>query len=275
MSSAPITADALADALAALRDRAPLVHAVTNYVTAGFTANVLLAAGASAAMVDNRDEATLFAGVADAVLINLGTPHDTADVYHATARGAQDAGTPWVLDPIGAGGLPWRGALARDLLEYRPTAVRGNASEIIGLYGLTAGGTEGGGGRGVDSSDDPSDAVPAARGLLEWAGAVSASGAVDHVVSPAGTTRITGGSVLLTRVTGTGCSLGALVAAYCAAVPDVGLAVAAAHTHVTVAADVAADRASSPGSFAVAYLDALHEVSPDDVRRRARVEHDA
>ncbi len=275
MSSPPITADALADALAALRDRAPLVHAVTNYVTAGFTANVLLAAGASAAMVDNRDEAGLFTTVADAVLINLGTPHDTAEVYHATARGAQDAGTPWVLDPIGAGGLPWRGALARDLLEYRPTAVRGNASEIIGLYGLTGGGRPGGRGRGVDSSDDPADAVPAARGLREWAGAVSASGAVDHVVSAAGTTRITGGSILLTRVTGTGCSLGALVAAYCAAVPDVGLAVAAAHTHVTVAADVAADRASSPGSFAVAYLDALHEVSPDDVRRRARVEHDA
>ncbi|MBY6365044.1 hydroxyethylthiazole kinase, partial [Rhodococcoides corynebacterioides] len=133
----------------------------------------------------------------------------------------------------------------------------------------------GGGGRGVDSSDDPADAVPAALGLLEWAGAVSASGAVDHVVSASGTTRITGGSVLLTRVTGTGCSLGALVASYCAAVPDVGLAVAAAHTHVTVAADVAAERASSPGSFAVAYLDALHEVSPDDVRRRARIEHDA
>lgn len=283
MSSAPITPDAVADALVALRERAPLVHAVTNYVTAGFTANVLLAAGASAAMVDNRDEAALFAGVADAVLVNLGTPHDTADVYHATARGAQEAGTPWVLDPIGAGGLPWRGALAAELLQYRPAAVRGNASEIIGLHGLTGGGglggggrgAEGGGGRGVDSSDDPADAVPAALGLLEWAGAVSASGAVDHVVSASGTTRITGGSVLLTRVTGTGCSLGALVAAYCAAVPDVGLAVAAAHTHVTVAADVAAERASSPGSFAVAYLDALHEVSPDEVRRRARLEHDA
>ncbi|MBY6366631.1 hydroxyethylthiazole kinase [Rhodococcoides corynebacterioides] len=278
MSSAPITPDAVADALVALRERAPLVHAVTNYVTAGFTANVLLAAGASAAMVDNRDEAALFAGVADAVLINLGTPHDTADVYHAAARGAQEAGTPWVLDPIGAGGLPWRGALAAELLQYRPAAVRGNASEIIGLHGLTGDdgpGGRGGQGRGVDSSDDPADAVPAAVGLLEWAGAVSASGAVDHVVSPAGTTRITGGSVLLTRVTGTGCSLGALVAAYCAAAPDVGLAVAAAHTHVTVAADVAAERASSPGSFAVAYLDALHEVSPDEVRRRARLEHDA
>ncbi len=275
MSPASITAETLADALTALRDRAPLVHAVTNYVTAGFTANVLLAAGASAAMVDNRDEAALFAGVADAVLINLGTPHDTADVYHATARGAREAGTPWVLDPIGAGGLPWRGALAAELLQYRPAAVRGNASEIIGLSGLTGDGGSGGRGRGVDSSDDPADAVPAALGLLEWAGAVSASGAVDHVVSASGTTRITGGSVLLTRVTGTGCSLGALVAAYCAAVPDVGLAVAAAHTHVTVAADVAAERASSPGSFAVAYLDALHEVSPDDVRRRARIEHDA
>ncbi len=265
----------VADALVALRDRAPLVHAVTNYVTAGFTANVLLAAGASAAMVDNEDEAPLFAGVADAVLINLGTPQpQLREVYLTTASAAAAAGTPWVLDPIAAGGLPWRGALARELLEHRPAAVRGNASEIIGLYRLTGLDTDGrnGSGRGVDSSDDPADAVDAARGLLAYSTAVSASGAIDHIAHEGGLATVHGGSVLMTKVTGTGCSLGALVAAYCAAVDDHGVATVAAHTHATVAADIAAETATAPGSFAVAYLDALHAVTPDDILRRAHVE---
>ncbi|KQU03968.1 hydroxyethylthiazole kinase [Rhodococcus sp. Leaf7] len=262
----------VADALTSMRDRAPLVHAVTNYVTAGFTANVLLAAGASAAMVDNEDEAALFAGVADAVLINLGTPQpQLREVYLATASAASAAGTPWVLDPIAAGGLPWRGALARDLLTHRPAAVRGNASEIIGLDGLSAEGSDSRG-RGVDSSDDPADAVESARRLLSHATAVSASGEIDHVITADGVATITGGSALMTKVTGTGCSLGALVAAYCAAVDDYGLATIAAHTHATVAADIAAETATAPGSFAVAYLDALHAVTPDDILRRAHVE---
>lgn len=262
----------VADAVATLRERAPLVHALTNYVTAGFTANVLLAAGASAAMVDNADEAPLFAGVADAVLINLGTPQpQLREVYLSAAAAAEASGTPWVLDPIAAGGLPWRGALARDLLVHRPAAIRGNASEIIGLDGLSGSGAAGRG-RGVDSSDDPADAVESARSLLAHSSAVSASGAIDHVVTAGGLATIAGGSVLMTKVTGTGCSLGALVAAYCGAVRDRGVATVAAHTHATVAADIAAESASHPGSFAVAYLDALHAVTPDDITRRARIE---
>lgn len=263
----------VADALVAMRAKAPLVHALTNYVTAGFTANVLLAAGASAAMVDNVDEAALFASVADAVLINLGTPQPhLRESYVAAARAAAQHGTPWVLDPIGAGGLPWRGEVAVELLEHRPAAIRGNASEIIGLRGLSGLAGVDGGGRGVDSSDDPADAVDSAVALLSRADVVSASGAIDHVVSETGTARVVGGSVLLTKVTGTGCSLGALVAAYCGAVPDRATAVLAAHTHATVAADIAAESATAPGSFAVAYLDALHSVTEDDIAARATIE---
>lgn len=262
------TIDTVVDALAELRAKTPLVHALTNYVAAGFTANVLLAAGASPAMVDNVEEAGLFAGVADGVLINLGTPQNALrESYVLAAQSAQKAGTPWVLDPIGAGGLPWRGDLARELLAFAPTAVRGNASEIIGLHGL------GGGGRGVDSSADPAGAVDSARGLLESAAAVSASGPVDHLVG-AGTdalVKIGGGSKLLTKVTGTGCSLGALVAAYAAVTPDGLTALASAHTHVAVASEIAAGKTSAPGFFAVAYLDALHDVTADDIRGRGQV----
>jgi hydroxyethylthiazole kinase len=267
---APTIEDVVA-AHAALRARKPLVQAITNTVSANFMANVLLAAGASPAMVDNPEEAALFAGIADGVLINLGTP-TSAQVessYLATSA-AQKAGRPWVLDPIAAGGLPWRGGVAADLLRHRPAAIRGNASEIIGLAGL------GGGARGVDSSSDPSAAVPAALELLAHANAVSASGPVDHVVGRidgrAALVRVGGGSAWLPLVTASGCSLGALVAAYAGVSPDALTALVAAHVHFAVAAEIAATEVQGPGRFASAFLDALYIVDEPALRARAKIE---
>jgi hydroxyethylthiazole kinase len=155
--------------------------------SSNFVANVLLSVGASPAMVDNPEEAALFAGIADSVLINLGTPTSAqVESMRLAAAAAQKAGKPWVLDPIAAGDLPWRGHVAAELLKFKPAVVRGNASEIIGLAGL------GGGARGADSSANPEAAVPAAIDLLAHARAVSASGPVDHVVS-----RVSGGTVLI------------------------------------------------------------------------------
>lgn len=106
-------------------------------------------------------------------MINLGTPTAAqVESMRLAAAAAQKAGKPWVLDPIAAGGLPWRGQVAAELLKFKPATVRGNASEIIGLAGL------GGGARGVDSSASPEAAVPAAVDLLAHAQAVSASGPV-------------------------------------------------------------------------------------------------
>jgi hydroxyethylthiazole kinase len=264
------TIDAVIAAHASLRQKRPLVQALTNVVSSNFVANVLLSAGASPAMVDNPEEAGLFAGIADAVLINLGTPTAAqVESMWLAAAAAQKAGKPWVLDPIAAGGLPWRGQVAADLLKFKPAVVRGNASEIIGLAGL------GGGARGVDSSASPEAAVPAAVDLLAHAQAVSASGPVDHVVGRvdgrAVLVKIGGGSALLPRVTATGCALGALVAAYAAAAPDPLTALVSAHVHFSVAAELAEAVASKPGSFAIAFIDALDAVDETTLRSRAKI----
>ena len=121
---------------------------------------MLLALGAAPAMVDIVDEAGMFAGVASGVLINLGTP--TPEQRAASleaAAGAVAAGTPWVLDPVAIGALPVRTALAHELVASRPTAIRGNASEILALAGLSAGG------RGVDATDTTDDAAEAVLSL--------------------------------------------------------------------------------------------------------------
>ena len=122
---------------------------------------------------------------------------------------------------------------------------------------------------------DPAAAVPAAVDLLAHAAAVSASGPVDHAVARvAGRTvlvKIAGGSGLLPRVTATGCSLGALVAAYAAVAPDPFTGVVAAHVHFAVAAELAEAKAKRPGSFAVAFVDSLDAVDEAVLRERARI----
>ncbi|MDU4226892.1 MAG: hydroxyethylthiazole kinase, partial [Klebsiella grimontii] len=119
----------------------PLVHCMTNDVVQTFTANVLLAIGASPAMVIDPDEASQFAAIADALLINVGTlTVERAAAMRAAAHSATQAGKPWALDPVAVGALTLRTEFCRELLALQPAAVRGNASEIMALAGMSGGG---------------------------------------------------------------------------------------------------------------------------------------
>lgn len=268
-----------AELLLEVRTAPPLTHCITNNVVTGFTANVLLAVGAAPAMVDIIGEAEMFAAIASGLLINLGTPvpEQRAAALEAV-RGATTAGTPWVLDPVAIGALPVRTALAADLIAQRPTAVRGNASEILALAG------RGVGGRGVDAVDTPDAAVDAARSIAErWGSVVAVSGPVDLITDGTGVIRIANGDALLTRVTGGGCALGAVMAAFLGAARTTRAttqaspleAVAAASLVYTLAAERAAAEAAGPGSFAVALLDALATIDPAGIAANARVEEGA
>ncbi len=272
----PLSAESVAEAttvlLSAVREAPPLTQCITNSVVTGFTANVLLALGAAPAMVDIVGESGLFATVASGVLVNLGTPtpeQRAASREAVTAAG--EAGTPWVLDPVAIGALPVRTALAHELVAQRPTAVRGNASEILALAGASDGG------RGVDATDTTEAAADAARALARAHGSVIAvSGPVDLITDGAQEIRLANGNALLTRVTGGGCALGAMMAAFLGAARATGhaplLAVAAASLAYTIAAEDAAARAQGPGSFAVALLDALAALDPAAIAARARIE---
>ena len=262
-----LSASDLADSLTTYREAGPLVQCLTNTVVTNWTANVLLASGGSPAMVDNPDEAGVFARVASAVLINMGTPQTaTVAAMHAAVEACAAAGTPWVLDPVAAGGLPWRTEIARTLVaEHAPAIIRGNASEIAGLAG-------GSGGRGVDSTDSPEAVLDIARALATEHGCVVAvSGPVDHLTDGDRLVRLANGHALMTQVTGVGCSLGALMAGFAGSVDDPLLAAAGATALLTIAAERAAESASGPGSFAVALLDQLAAVTPEDVDASARV----
>ncbi|MBV1781148.1 hydroxyethylthiazole kinase [Paeniglutamicibacter sp. ABSL32-1] len=248
----------LADALGALRASTPLVQCLTNTVVTNFTANVLLAAGASPAMVETPGEAGDFAAVAASVLVNLGTPNtEQAAAMRETVAGAGAASTPWVLDPVAVGSLRVRTSLAREFAAAGPTLIRGNASEILALAGEAAGG------RGVESTDSVAAAADAAGELARRTGAVVAvSGEADLVTDGMRTVYVHGGSELLTRVTGGGCALGAVCAAFLATGPDPLVATVAAHAFYSAAAERAAATSAGPGTFAPLFLDALAAISP-------------
>lgn len=267
MPTAPITTDTVIDLMEKVRQQHPLVQCLTNAVTTNFVANALLAAGATPAMCDGAGEAELFArNVASGILVNVGTPHP-AQIDGIREIDFASADTPpWVLDPVAVGALPVRTQLCAELLAERPTIIRGNASEIVALAGA------GDGGRGVDSLHGADEAADAAADLARrTGGAVAVSGAVDLITDGTTTVRVANGDPMFGLITGGGCALGGVTAAY-AAVADTPLQAAAAATAVyDIAGEIAAAQAAGPGSFQVAFLDALHNLTADDITGKARL----
>src|SRR5262245_19579856 len=186
---------------ARMRQTTPLVQCITNYVAMNIAANVLLAAGASPAMVHAEEEAGEFVSIAAALTINIGTPSPTwISGMKAAAAAARGAGKPWVLDPVAHFATGFRRRAVAELLLLRPSIIRANASEIIALAGGESAA------RGVDSGDPTQRAEEAARRLADAHEAVIAvTGAVDFVTDGSRAVRITGGAPVMSRVTALGC----------------------------------------------------------------------
>lgn len=240
-------------ALQRLRTRSPLVHCMTNDVVQTFTANVLLALGASPAMVIDAGEAPEFAAIADALLINVGTLTESrAQAMRGAIEHAVAANKPWTLDPVAVGALLLRTRFCQQILALQPAVIRGNASEILALAGVNKGG------RGVDATDTAESALPGARTLARQSGAiVVVTGEVDYVTDGERTCSVPGGDPLMIRVVGTGCALSAVVAA-CTTLPGDRLEnVATACGVMKRAGAEAASQSAGPGSFVAAFIDAL------------------
>ena len=254
--------------LRALREQGPLVQNITNFVAMDLAANTLLAVGASPAMVHAPQESAEFAAIADALTVNLGTMEaHWVESAEAAARAAIAARRPWVLDPVAVGATGYRRSNAARLLACRPTVVRGNASEIMTLAGLS--GAEG---KGADSTVGSEAAVEAAQRLAQSSGAVVVvTGALDHVSDGTHQIACANSHRMMTRITASGCALTALTGA-CLAVEEEPL-VAALHALAIygVAAERAASRSRGPGSLRANLLDELYLLEDDDLDQAARL----
>jgi hydroxyethylthiazole kinase len=255
-----------------LRRARPLVQVITNYVSMDLAANALLALGAAPAMIHAPEEAAEFAGVADALTVNIGTLSRTfLEGMIAAATAAREFGKPWVLDPVGAGATAYRNEAIAALLARGPAIIRGNASEIIAVARIAGLHQDSAAPKGVDSAHEPEAAKASALALARKFGCVvAATGAVDLVADATRQARIANGDALMTRVTATGCALSAVIGAFAALSGDRFAATVAALETYAIAGEIAAKGSAGPGSFRAAFLDQLANIEPEHVRAHAR-----
>lgn len=188
----------------------PLVHCITNYVVSNFTANGLLAIGASPVMADDKDEVAEMVAMADALLINIGTINTwTLEAMLIAGKKANELNVPTVLDPVGVGATVFRKKIVQQLLEQiHFAAIRCNVGELAAIAGVQWES------KGVDSGEGDMDTVEVAKQVAKkWKTIVIVTGETDIVTDGHVVEQITGGDVRMTQITGSGCLLSAICSA--------------------------------------------------------------
>ncbi len=249
-----------------VRAENPMAPSITNTVTQDFVANAQLAVGGSAAMVYLPDEGETMAQIAPAMYLNLGTVMPFyAETIPRTLRALQKNRKPFVLDPVAIGIGALRTELLTQMKNFKPSIIRGNASEIISLAKLWGLSSKGGNVRGVDSTDNVDAAkIPAVELARFTEGAVAISGAEDLITDGKIFLYSSGGSARLPKITGSGCSLGGVMAIY-AAVTDPLTAALTATAIYNCAASRAEKTTDAPASFKVKFLDELFKIKSSEV----------
>lgn len=257
----------IAQQLDLLRQKAPLIHNITNYVAMNFTANVLLSAGASPVMAHALEEVEDMVGIADALVVNIGTlSRPWVESMLKAMRRAKSKGIPVVLDPVGVGATRFRSEVADLLLNEHPDIIRGNASEILALAKADIKT------KGVDSKHASETAVDAARLISVQRGCiVCVSGATDYIIRQSETSSVDNGHPLMAHVTGMGCAATALIGAFAATSPSLEIATQAAMITIGVAGEISAEEAQGPGSFQSIFLDTLYNLTQSVLLNRSKI----
>ena len=260
--------DFIWNGLEKVREVAPLVLSVTNYVAANLNANGLLAVGASPIMSHQVGEIEDLTGISGAVVANMGIPADTLpEALYLAGQCANRMRKPLIFDPVGVGASRLRNQVCAKLLATAsPDIIRGNASEIMALAGQS------GATKGVDSTHGSIEARSAAVGLaLKFECTVCVSGEVDLITDGTREILIFNGNSMMPRITGLGCTASALAGAFAAAVPDTTESLAACMATLGIAGEIAAETAHGPASLQVGIIDALYTLSKKDIESRLKV----
>ena len=255
-------------ALADMRGISPLIHCITNYVTAGDTANMLLSAGASPIMADDPSESAEITALANGLTLNLGTPSQSRiEAMLSSGEEANRRGIPVIFDPVGVGCSEFRRNSAADITKHvKLTAVRGNLSEISYLAGFDT--RE----NGVDSSETMISPQEAAQTAARRLGCICAVTGVYDVISDGNRTAVIhNGTPNLRRITGAGCMTSALCAAFCAASNGF-VGTAAGIAFMDICGELAAERSGLPGSLRASLFDFAGSMTPDILAERLKID---
>ena len=263
--------DRAAQNLIAVREKKPLIHNITNFVVMNFTANALLAMGASPVMAHAINEVEEMVSFAGALVLNIGTlTDDWVDAMVKAGKRASENHTPIILDPVGAGATALRTLSAKKLIaETRISVLRGNASEILSLRHDDS--TT----KGVDSIHSVEDAARTAKILAAELGTTLAiTGPVDLITDGNQVVRVANGHSLMASVTGTGCTATVTIGAFLAVDNDPVSATATALAYFGLAGEIAGRNASAPGSFMIKLLDALYTITPEELKNGCKIEQE-
>lgn len=275
-----ITRDVLGEVLKSVRETTPLVHSITNYVTVHDVANIIIACGGSPIMSDEPDDVADLALICGGLNINIGTLNKRSiEAMEIAAEGAVKRGNPILLDPVGAGASRIRTETAQRLMkDFSITVVRGNISEILAL----ADGS--GSARGVDA--DVGDLVTtdnlerkadfAKAFALEHGIIVAITGAIDLVSDGRECYAVRNGSPRMGTITGSGCQLSGLMAAFLAANRGRYFeATVAALCTMGLAGEIAASRMlhyDGNSTYGNRLIDAVYNMTPYVLSRGAKFE---
>lgn len=263
-----IDVEKLVRVLEGVRERRPVVHSITNWVTAGDVANALQAIGARPVMAVDPDEVEEIVSGADAEVLNLGTPDPSrVKAMLLAGRCANRLNRPVIFDPVGVGASRLRGDAVQNLLSrVRLAVIRGNRAEI----GVMA--KRGGELRGIDAVKGPEDLYGTAEVVSQETGAtVVLSGPQDLVVGSERAFEVENGHFMMGLVTGTGCILSAIIGAFAAVERDSFVAAASAVAFFGLAGERAAFQGKGPGTFKAALFDALFALTSDDFKSGAKI----
>ena len=245
--------------VAKIKEEKPLILNITNDVTMDFIANGLLSIGASPIMSKAAQEIEDLLQYAKSVVINLGTLNkDFITLCRKTCEIATQLNKPIVLDPVGAGATQLRTETCMSLInEYNISIIRGNASEVIALYRLSYMT------KGVDSLSESKHAIESAKIVSKrYKAAVVVSGKTDVIIDNESIDQFDRGSPFMPLITGTGCLLSAVIAAFHAIEKNRFEAAKMATLFYGICGEIAENNANGPGSFRTQFLDALHFI-PD------------
>ena len=251
-----------------VREKRPLVHHITNYVTVNDCANITICAGGAPVMADAAEEVEEMTGIAGALVLNIGTLNRVqVESMELAGRMANERKIPVILDPVGAGATQYRTKVAQRLLDVLDIAIiKGNAGEIGVLAGADAKV------RGVDSHGLVGDPVTVAQDFAQVAGlTVVVSGATDIITDGKSTNLVENGHPLMGSISGTGCMAASVTGVFAAESKDRVLASTAALAALGIAGERAAESARGPFSFKTGLFDEMARLTPEDLGRAARI----
>lgn len=257
-----------------VKEKSPLVHHITNYVTVNDCANIVLALGGSPVMADDIKEVEEMVSFASALVINIGTLNErTINSMIKAGIRANELNIPVILDPVGVGATALRTKTAKVLLEKVKFAViRGNMSEIKFIAGIDVDI------KGVDSVASDEGALAIAQNLARRLSTVVAiTGARDIITDGKRYCLVDNGHKILSRVTGTGCMSTSLIGTYMGVTEDSLIAAIAGIITMGIAGEKSYESLKEDegiGTFKGRLFDNIYNFSEEDLKSRGKVNYE-